>query len=169
MADHSTEASRLASTIAHAMNGSPWHGPSLGTLLDDVDAATAATRPPAGVHSIWELVLHLTAWCREVTRRVRTGQLHEPADGDWPAVPAVPDAAAWTAARAALQAAHDELAAAIAAASDATLARKVGDARDPALGTGLSVRATVLGVAQHAAYHGGQIAILSKLLRPETA
>lgn len=159
-----SEGERLAATVALAMSGTPWHGASLRLLLEDVDAVAAARCPISGAHSIWAIVLHLTAWCREVTRRLRTGEAHDPADGDWPPVPMPPAPDAWTAARAGLQAAHDELATAVAALSDAPLRRRVGDARDAALGTGLSVRATVLGVVQHAAYHGGQIALLKKAL-----
>ncbi|MCU0624082.1 MAG: DinB family protein [Gemmatimonadaceae bacterium] len=164
MADDTPEAVRLASTISHAMSGTPWHGTALRPLLADVRAADAARTVMPGTHSIWAIVLHLTAWCREVTRRVRTGEAQDPVDGDWPPVPAVPTPEAWTAACEALQAAHDELAALLASSPDAVMRRRVGDVRDAALGTGLSVRATVLGVAQHAAYHGGQIALLKKVL-----
>ena len=40
----------------------------------------------------------------------------------------------------------------------------VGDSRDPALGTGMTYEQTVLGLVQHLAYHGGQIAILRKVV-----
>ena len=40
---------------------------------------------------------------------------------------------------------------------------RVGDSRDAALGTGVTYEQTVLGLVQHLAYHGGQIALLRKL------
>jgi hypothetical protein len=43
------------------------------------------------------------------------------------------------------------------------LDRKVGDSRDPAMGSGMTAYATLHGIAQHAMYHAGQIAILKKL------
>jgi hypothetical protein len=42
---------------------------------------------------------------------------------------------------------------------------KVGQLRNAALGTGMTYQQTVLGLVQHLAYHGGQIAILKKLAR----
>lgn len=164
MASGSSEGERLAATVSHAMAGTPWHGDALRRLLDGVTAADAAAHPIAGAHSIWELVQHLTSWCHEVTRRVQTGSADDPADGDWPPVPTPPSEEAWRAACDALQAAHDTLATVLASRTDTQLQRRIGDVRDRALGTGLSVRATALGIAQHAAYHGGQIALLKKAL-----
>jgi hypothetical protein len=37
--------------------------------------------------------------------------------------------------------------------------------RDPSAGTGLSFEATLVGVAEHNAYHGGQIALLKRAAR----
>jgi len=36
----------------------------------NVDAAKAATRPLAGAHSIWELVLHITAWDKSSNQQI---------------------------------------------------------------------------------------------------
>ena len=64
-----TEAARIADQLRRAFDGTAWHGPSLMELLDDVDAATAAAKPLAKVHSIWELVLHVAAWDAAGCRR----------------------------------------------------------------------------------------------------
>src|SRR5580765_1122891 len=53
-----------------AFDVEPWHGPALMALLDGIDAKTAAARPIATAHSIWELVVHLTGWERVITRRL---------------------------------------------------------------------------------------------------
>ena len=80
-----TEHERLIDNLNREINGQPWHGPSLASILEGVDAGAAARRPPGGGHTIWEIVLHMTGWKREVTRRVRGGAAAEPAGGDWPA------------------------------------------------------------------------------------
>ena len=46
-------------------------------LLDDVDAATAAAKPLANVHSIWELVLHIAAWDSAAMVRL-AGEKYQP-------------------------------------------------------------------------------------------
>ncbi|MDX2183080.1 MAG: DinB family protein [Gemmatimonadaceae bacterium] len=164
MAKDTPEGVRLATALGHAIEGTPWHGPSVRDLLDGVSALDAAARPIAGAHSIWEIVQHLTSWCDEVRRRLHEGDVREPAAGDWPEVPSTADAARWQAAQDALVASHDALAAQLAAASVGQLDARIGDTRDAPLGSGLSARATAWGIVQHAAYHAGQIALLKRAL-----
>ncbi|MFZ5623131.1 MAG: DinB family protein [Gemmatimonadota bacterium] len=151
---------RLIDDLRRIWDGDAWHGPSLSALLADVTAAEAAAHPVAGAHSIWELVLHLDAWTREVTRRLGGATPAEPADGDWPAVREA-TAAAWNAARARLGEAQQGLLAMLAALPPGRL-----DEPAPASGTAaLSYGGIVSGVIQHDAYHGGQIGLLRKALR----
>jgi uncharacterized damage-inducible protein DinB len=138
----------------------PWHGPSTADLLQGVTAEQAAARPLAGAHTIWELVLHMTGWMREVRRRLAGGEPGEPEEGDWPAVPAA-TAEAWDATRRALAGSVAELEAAVLALRPEDLGRAVGRASRP-LGTGVTIAAMLSGVVQHNAYHSGQIALLRK-------
>ena len=71
-------------------------------------AKQAATKPRNGGHSIWELVLHLTAWRNEVADRATGKPAATPAAGDWPKV-GEPTPARWKAALAALDASHEHL------------------------------------------------------------
>src|SRR5262245_39687995 len=87
-AARSFEIDVLVDEIRRANDGEPWHGPSVLAVLDGVTAAEAATRAIVGAHTIWEVALHITAWRGEATRRLATGQYGEPAEGDWPEVPA---------------------------------------------------------------------------------
>lgn len=64
-----TEASRIADQLNRAFSGDAWHGDSLLEVLEGVGADRAAARPVPDAHSIWELVLHITAWDRAVLRR----------------------------------------------------------------------------------------------------
>ena len=143
----------------------PWHGPSVAALLHDVTPEEAAARPIAGAHTIWELVLHLTAWNGEAQRRLQGATPAEPAEGDFPPVGARGQDE-WREARERLAASVSDLREALAAADEETLDRRGGSLQDLAAGTGGTLRGMVNGVVQHLAYHGGQIALLRKALRP---
>ncbi len=150
---------QLASLLRASYDGDPWHGPSLAAVLDGVDAGRAARRPLVGRHSIWELVLHLTGWTREVSRRLAGGEPALPSDGDWPPV-ASTDPQSWADALRGLEHAHRALVDAVAALPDDRWAQPVGDLRDPALGTGTTMGEMIVGLATHHAYHAGQVAML---------
>jgi uncharacterized damage-inducible protein DinB len=119
----------------------------------------AAARVLPGRHSIWEIVLHVTAWTNEVERRLGGQLAGDPREGDWPPVDAA-SPEAWTRTLAALDAAHRALVEAVARQPDAKWQERVGDTRDPAAGTGVNHGVMVIGLATHYAYHAGQIALL---------
>lgn len=155
------EIHRIVEQLERAYNGDAWHGPSVRAALDGVDARQAAARPEPTAHTICEIVLHMTAWTREVTRRLRLGIAQEPEDGDWTAGAAA-DEDGWTAILAALDAANEELVQAITALDDAQLEDRIGDERDRALGSGVSRYVTLHGLVQHHVYHAGQISLIKK-------
>lgn len=154
----------LLDDLQRSWNGDPWHGPSVERLLEGVSATAAAQTPIAGAHSIWAIVLHMTAWTDEVRLRLEGKAPSDPPQGDWPAVPSSITPAAWTAACEALGTAHRALEAAVASLPHARLDDPVGLERVPALGTGISHAAMVRGLVQHHAYHGGQLALLRRAL-----
>ena len=167
MAD-SSQRDFLVDQLERAHAGDPWHGSSRAMLVADVTADEARRRPAPDVHSIWELVLHMTAWTREVTRRLQGRTASEPEMGDWPALPEMPDEPAWRAALAALDQAHVAMRDVVRALDASRLAARVADERNPALGTGVTFAQTINGLVQHDAYHSGQIAVVKKLLRGGT-
>ena len=138
--------------------GAPRAGPSPGK------ARAKAPHPGGGAPPSWGAVLHMRAWTGEVARRVREGNPGEPAEGDWPAV-GTTSASGWRAALEGLTAAHAEVAAAIGGLREGQLDERVGGARDAPLGTGVTYREMLHGLAQHDAYHSGQIALLKRLQR----
>jgi uncharacterized damage-inducible protein DinB len=155
------ELDRIARLFRESIAGKPWHGPSLATALEGIDATVAAARPLEGAHSIWEIVLHLTGWTREVANRLRGEGPKPPVGGDWPETGPV-DGARWDAAGAGLFAAHEELVAALARFPASRLSERIGEERDAPLGTGVTYREMILGALQHQAYHAGQISLLKK-------
>jgi len=156
-----TEVERIVDEMRRAEHGDPWHGAPVRAILAGVPAHAAAARPLAGGHTIWEIVLHMTSWRREVLRRVRTGIADMPVDGDWPPVVETTDGA-WAATLAGLAGAHDALVRAVAELPEERLDEIVGDQRDRAAGTGVSYYVLLHGISQHDAYHAGQIALLRK-------
>ena len=158
-----TRTSIFIDELHRAFDGDPWHGPSVTHLLAGITARQAMVTPPAGVHSIAGIVAHMTAWVAEVTRRMTGHAAADPIEGDWP-LPRATDEAGWAAMRIELGNRMAHLTEAIAGFPESRWDDLVGDARDPALGTGMSYAQTVSGLVQHLAYHGGQIAILKKLV-----
>jgi uncharacterized damage-inducible protein DinB len=157
-----TERDRLIDQLEREIGGVPWHGPSLVNILDGVTAEHAARPPSPGAHSIWEILLHMTGWKREVARRGRGHAAAEPASGDWPAIGEVSESR-WRAAREDHLGAQRELLELVQTLSDAQLDAKVNGDTAAFIGAGISVRATLYGILQHDVYHSGQIAILKKL------
>ncbi len=156
------ERRHLLGDLEHAHAGDPWHGASRAAILADVTARQAAASPPGDAHSIWQLVLHMEAWTREVTRRLQGGEPALPEMGDWPSLPEPTDDA-WRRSLGALDAAHAELARVLSAFPAERLHERVGKSRDAPLGSGVTYAAMLRGLAQHDAYHCGQIAILKRI------
>jgi hypothetical protein len=154
----------LQDSLGASLSGDPWHGPSLDGLLADVTAEEAGARAVPGGHSILEIVLHIGAWLGEVASRLRGNAPAQPAAGDWPSLGG-DVATRWAEARARVVAARAELVAALAAFPESRLGERVGGERDAPLGTGFSFETMLMGLAQHNAYHGGQVAILKRALR----
>jgi uncharacterized damage-inducible protein DinB len=155
------EIEQAAGLLRRALSGDPWHGPSLQNALEGVAVDTAFAHPIEGAHSIWEIVLHVSGWTREVAKRLRGGEPSTPVGGDWPA-PGDLTEERWEAARDELAAAHQELLSHLAAFPRARLDERVGGERNAPLGTGVTFREMIYGALRHDAYHGGQISLLKK-------
>ncbi len=147
--------------LSAAITGEPWHGDSIQALLKDVTADQARSRPIPAAHSIWEIVRHLTAWTQEVTRRLGGHPPGLPEIGDWPP-PTGDDAAAWQRDVETLFDAHSALVAVVSAMTPQQLTTPPQSAKSRELATGVSHEVMLHGLAQHHAYHGGQIGVLKK-------
>lgn len=155
------EPTHLAEMIERVMTGDPWHSSNVRQTLEGIGVRQAAERLPGASHGIWEIVLHMTGWAREVAARIGGRAAQEPDGGDWPPIEAA-TAEGWAAAQAALFEAHEALAAAVRGLDPRLLDRPVLDDRDRAAGTGLSHRLTLHGLVHHTVYHAGQIALLKR-------
>jgi uncharacterized damage-inducible protein DinB len=148
------EPARIADQLRRAFDGNAWHGPALLELLADVDAATAAAKPLADVHSIWELVLHVAAWDGAAIVRLGGEKCQPEGAANFPPV-VNPTPAAWRRAVAEMKRTHQALVKAVGALPDSRL-------RDRVPGKRYDFYHMLHGMAQHELYHAGQIAILKK-------
>jgi len=151
----------LRRDLHQVYDGDPWHGSSITAVLNGITAEMASARPISRAHTIWELVLHMAVWTREVASRVRGADAKNPPE-DWPAPKSGTGEAGWKAAKEELAEAQRELEAAVDSIGPEDLTRWVGDQRDPSLGTGLPVGTVIRGLLQHHTYHEGQIALLKR-------
>lgn len=151
------ESERIADQLKRAFDGEAWHGPALKEALEGVTAEQAVAKPIAGAHSIWELVAHIAGWEGVVARRLNGEAISEPAEGDFPAPPAHPSAAAWGDLLSKVYASHDQLVAHMAALTEADLRKRIADKPYPAW-------LMAHGAVGHALYHVGQIVMLKRAL-----
>ena len=149
-----TEVGRIVDQMKRAFAGEAWHGPAVTEILQDVTAQQAAAHPLDGSHSIWEIVLHISAWQRAGRRRLEGERAQLPDAEDWPAVSDT-DQQAWEQAREELRQTHEQLCAAVSQLDESRLDQPIIEGMS-------SVYVTLHGVVQHTLYHAGQIALLKK-------
>ena len=149
-----THAEILSDELRRAVRGEAWHGPSLEELITPLSIEEAMQRAIPAAHNIWEIVLHITSWANIGLRRIQGGQI-EPYDGeDWPEVHEFTQAK-WDSARAALVESYDKLSEVVAGMTEEQLEKNAPQSTR-------TIAGMISGVVQHAAYHGGQIAVLRK-------
>jgi uncharacterized damage-inducible protein DinB len=150
-----SETARIADQLNRAFKGEAWHGPALLEILADINATTAAAHPIPHAHSIWELVLHISAWEGAILRRMRGEALQLEGTEDFPEIRDTGEGA-WRDTLEKLNRKHDELVRAIAEMPEPRLAEQVP-------GKDYDFYFMLHGAVQHALYHAGQIALLKKL------
>ncbi len=156
-----SESERIADELDRMAHGGAWHGPAIAEALAGVSAAEAASRPIDGAHTIWEIVLHMCAWASEVECRLWQNARPLTGEEDWPE-PSATDEEAWSRATSRLAEAHRRLRQAIREFPPSRLHEPVRGA--PGDGPAGSFYVMLHGLAQHDAYHTGQIAMLKKAM-----
>jgi uncharacterized damage-inducible protein DinB len=144
-----------ADQLRRAYHGNAWHGPALRELLAGIPSRTAARRPIAGAHTIWEIVLHISRW-EDVVRRRLAGEriVSLPPKEDWPPVGNTTPAA-WRKTLVDLRRSNSALAKAIRQFPAHRLSETVPGRKH-------TYAHMLHGVVQHDLYHAGQIALLKK-------
>lgn len=140
-------------------NGEAWHGPALKPLLKDVTAEMAWLTPSAGMHSIFQLVLHIAYWEEVVLRRFHGEIVDAPLNSpdDWPSNRKLVDSE-WKAVLTRMEKSHLAMRKAIETCPDEKLSQNAPK-RDHDFYTLLH------GIIDHCVYHTAQIALVKKALR----
>jgi uncharacterized damage-inducible protein DinB len=148
------ERDRILNQLERAFEGGAWHGPSVLEALEGVSWKEAHQKAIPAAHSIWELVLHITAWEDIVRRRLLGESPQITEEQNFPTI-TEPSAASWQEALDALRAGHRRL---------ADVAAKIRDEEldEPPHGKTTTRYILLHGIIQHDIYHAGQIAILKK-------
>lgn len=153
-----TECLRIANELKETLEGDAWYGDAVRKLLQGVTAEKAAARPVANAHSIWELVLHVTVWAQAAVDTMEGAPMPKfpmPAEKDFPPVGEKTEAR-WQQSLEGMFAAYRKLGAQIEKFDD----RRLGDTVP---GRTYNFYHLLHGMAQHAVYHAGQMALLKKL------
>ena len=151
------EVVRIGSQLKRAVEGRAWHGPAMLEVLADVSAEQAASKPLAGAHSIWELVLHVAAWQTFVARAVEGEPMPPwdlPDEENWPPVVDAGEAA-WREAVKSVGDGNRRMRDALRRLGDDDLDKTVQNRE-------YSFYFMLHGVVQHIGYHTGQISLLKK-------
>jgi uncharacterized damage-inducible protein DinB len=150
----------LLASIDEAYNRRSWHGTNLRGSIRGVDLETAARRPKAGRHNIWELVVHAAYWKYDIRRRLtgeKPGSFALEGSNFWKRPDVDLDGeTAWKRDIALLDAEHKRLRGAVEAFPKSRWTQK-------APGKPFTFAGLVRGVAAHDLYHAGQIQVLKTL------
>jgi len=150
------EVSRLEDQVRRALEGEAWHGPAVLETLASISAEAAAAHPIPGAHSIWEIVLHLTATYRLVLQRIQGHSFNLSPEEDWPVV-AAPEVQHWHKAVEDLRRLNREVRQAMLSIPPERLDQPLAPGHSEAY-------MHFAGLAQHDTYHAGQITLLRKAL-----
>ncbi|MBV8553533.1 MAG: DinB family protein [Acidobacteriaceae bacterium] len=146
------ETQRIADQLRRLYDGPSWLGPSVREIVSDITAERAAFPPANGCHTIWELVLHITATLRLARERLSARTIRDHTmEESWPVV-----SDAWPEVLAELEAETLAIEEAIRSFPAERL-----DERAPATEP-QTFYILLHGAIQHTAYHAGQIALLKK-------
>jgi uncharacterized damage-inducible protein DinB len=151
-----TEVSRISHLLQETYEGSPWHGSPVKQVLQGINARQAARRVLPDTHTIWELVLHITAGRNFALQKMASDKtfdiLH--ADQDWPSIKES-DENSWQKDLQVLENSQQALLLALNRMNDGNLGEIVS-------GREYTFYTLLHGIIQHDLYHIGQIALLKK-------
>ncbi len=148
------EVKRIEDQFSRAFSGEAWYGDSLSEILADVTAEKAVARSVFNVHSIMEIVLHIT-FTQDIMRRRIEGEDIAIAGGEDLFLIESAGEAEWNNALEELEASHKKLRDVIQKLGEEDLHKKVINQEH-------TIYFLTEGLIQHLVYHAGQIAILKK-------
>lgn len=152
------EVQSIIRNLENTLDGNPWYGRSVYSILREIDPAIVYKKPSPNSHSLAELLYHMLTWAEFTLKRIERDHSQDLAAFeklDWrPIDPAIHD---WDEGLAALIATHQQIIAILQTKDEFFLSETV-DYRQ------YNFRFLLNGLIQHNIYHLGQIAYAVKLL-----
>ena len=154
-------AEQLSKDLTEVLQGNPWYGPSVYSIIDEVSFEAAFEKPPGSIHSIAGIVLHMISWTEEVIDRMNGLPSQVPSSGDWPD-PAAPDEQKWQNYVSDLKLVNVNLLGIIQNCPEEQWGDQVVGTieNDP----GTTFDTLVKGLIQHHIYHSGQVSLLLRII-----
>ena len=150
-----SETERIVEQVKRAFDGPAWHGPPILSLVKDVGAEEAYSKPIQGRHSIWEIVLHNLVWNNMVCESAEGKPMRDiPIEEDWLKI-VKHDEGNWKVTITDFDVSKVKLIKAISSFPNGRLNEIVS-------GRTYSFYTLFHGLIQHNIYHAGQIAVMKK-------
>lgn len=144
--------------LDEGFNKAAWHGPNLMGSLRGLTVPDLLFRPRKDGHNIWELAVHCAYWKYAVRNRLISGKRNAfPLEGsNFFRRDKGLNLADWKKDLALLKQQHAALRATVLGLDPRTFDFRIEGSKH-------TVRRTVLGIAAHDLYHGGQVALLKRM------
>ena len=144
-------------------SGKVWMGNNMKKKLDSLEQEEAFRRPLPSLHSVAELIAHLTAWKQDALLKIREGKgkLMDFDEANWPDNESLKKVG-WSELLQKYEASHIELINELCQKDDAFLMETYEDQDFKAT---FNYSFAIEGILHHDIYHLGQIGIVIKLLK----
>jgi len=152
------EIQSIIRNIENTLDGEPWYGRPVYSILREIDSSIAYKKPKPDSHSLIDLLYHMLTWSEFTLKRIENDKINDLAAFeklDWREID--PEIHDWDEALATFIATHQQIVALLQTKDDTFLGGTV-DYRQ------YNFRFLLNGLIQHNIYHLGQIVYLKKLL-----
>lgn len=153
-----TEIQFIRTTLQGVLEKDPWFGRSVYSILNEIDAAKAFTKPAPGAHALIELLYHMNTWALFTQKRLEKStdmDVQETDALDWRVID--PTVHTWEKALEEFKSLHTRILELLNEADDDLLNETV-DYRK------YNFRFLLNGLIQHDIYHLGQLAYVKQLM-----
>ena len=149
------EVQSLIIKFQETLNGEPWFGRAVYSILNEIDASKVYQKPNEQSHSLIELLYHMITWTEFTLKRIERDKKNDSDKKDWRVID--PEIHNWENALAEFVYLNNQI------------IHKLSDKPDPFLEETVDFREynfryLIEGLTNHHIYHLGQIAWLSKSL-----
>lgn len=152
-----SEVEAIVQRIERVLDGEPWYGKSILTVLEEVDSNKANQHRGGSSHSMLDILYHMNTWAEFTLKRIQKDKsfdLKQAEEMDWRKID--PKIHSWKKGITAFKSFHKEIIAELQKKDDSFLVDMVEFRK-------YNFRFLLNGLMDHNIYHAGQIAMLNKL------